>query len=115
MTPFNIALWGFVLLGIILLGFAAMVLWKIFTGAIDISALISEPKADPTNPNETAKGSLSRFQFLIFTFVIAGLYTILCIESGALIEIPDSVLLLLGISGGSFIISKGIGSQKPAP
>ena len=112
MTPFNIALWGFVLLGSILLGFAAIVLWKIFTGDIDISRLISEPSTDPTNPFETQKGSLSRFQFLIFTFVIAGLYTVLCIESGTLIEIPDSVLILLGISGGSFVISKGIGANK---
>lgn len=110
MTPSGISLWGFMLLGVILLGFAAIVLWKIFTGAIDISRLISEPSTDPANPNETQKGSLSRFQFLIFTFVIAGLYTILCIESGTLIEIPDSVLVLLGISGGSFIISKGIGA-----
>ena len=112
MTPFNIALWGFVLLGSIILGFAAMVLWKIFTGSIDINMLISEPKTDPKNEAEAPKGSLSRFQFLIFTFVIAGLYTILCIESGTLIEVPDSVLLLLGISGGSFVISKGIGANK---
>jgi len=112
MTPFNIALWGFILLGVIILGFATIVLWKIFTGTIDISALVSEP-ADPDSKDAKPKGSLSRFQFLIFTFVIAGLYTILCIESGTLIDIPDSVLLLLGISGGSFVISKQIGKSKP--
>ncbi len=112
MTPVNIALWGFILLGSIILGFAAIVLWKIGSGEIDITRLISEPATDPNNAGENQKGSLSRFQFLIFTFVIAGLYTILCIESGTLIEIPDSVLLLLGISGGSFLVSKGISANK---
>jgi hypothetical protein len=36
------------------------------------------------------------------------LYLTLCLEAGALIDIPNQVLGLLGISGGSYVISKGI-------
>ena len=59
-----------------------------------------------------AKASLSRFQFLIFTFVIAGLFLMLSIETGAFVDIPQNVLLLLGISGGSFLVSKGVGKGQ---
>ena len=40
----------------------AVILWLILTGRIDLTGLISEPKGE---------ASLSRFQFLVFTFVIA--------------------------------------------
>jgi hypothetical protein len=43
-----------------LLGVA--VLWRIVDGTIDLTALISEANGD---------ASMSRFQFLVFTFVIA--------------------------------------------
>jgi hypothetical protein len=43
-----------------LLGLA--IIWNIFTGKIDLARLISEPSGD---------ASMSRFQLLIFTFVIA--------------------------------------------
>lgn len=84
---------------ILVLGLAGVILLKIFSDKIDISQLIAE---------SDGKASLSRFQFLIFTFVIAGLYLLLCIESGTFIEIPASVLGLMGISGGSYVVSKGI-------
>jgi hypothetical protein len=58
------------------------------------------------------KASLSRFQFLIFTFVIAGLYLLLCIEAGTLIEIPGNVLALLGISGGTYVVSKTVSASE---
>jgi len=53
----------------------------------------------------------------VFTFVVAGLYLVLSLESGTFVDIPESVLLRLGISGGSYLVSKGIGgtpnSKKP--
>lgn len=87
---------------ILILGLAAVILIKIFTDRIDISQLLAEPDG---------KASLSRFQFLVFTFVIAGVYLLLCIESGTFVEIPASVLGLMGISSGSYVVSKGIGAN----
>ena len=80
--------------------FAVLVLWQIFTNKIDLGNLLSE--------TTDGKASLSRFQFLIFTFVVAGLYLTLCLETGSLIDVPNGVLILLGISGGGYVISKGI-------
>lgn len=85
--------------------FAAIVLFKF--SKMDLSALVSEGDA------ENRKASLSRFQFLLFTFVIAGVYLTLCLESGTFVEIPNGVLGLIGISGGSYVVSKGISGGKP--
>jgi len=83
-----------------LLGTAVLILYMIFKGRIDISQVLTEP--------DSTKASLSRFQFLLFTFVVVGLFLLLSIESGTFVNIPDSVLGLLGISAGSYAISKGI-------
>lgn len=117
MNAQNIAVWGFIVIAIILLGFAAIVLWKIFRNEISLVGLVAEPP-QPDSPKDASgnvktKASLSRFQFLIFTFVIAGLYLLLSIEAGTFVDIPNNVLALLGISGGSYLISKGVG--KPSP
>ena len=58
------------------------------------------------------KASLSRFQFLLFTFVVAGLYFLLCVEAGTLIEVPASVLGILGISASGYVLSKGVTASK---
>jgi hypothetical protein len=91
-----------VVMVVLILGIAALVLWKMFTGKIPLDFLIAEPGS------EGNKASLSRFQFLVFTFVVAGLFLLLSIESGTFVEIPTSVLGLLGISGGSYVLAKGI-------
>jgi hypothetical protein len=113
MTAQWISWWGFVVISIILLGFAALVLWKMFSDADALKGLISEP-AGPSDI-DGPKASLSRFQFLIFTFVIAGLYLLLCIEAGTLIEIPGNVLALLGISGGTYVVSKTVSASERKP
>ena len=84
------------------------IFFLIWTGKIDISRLISEPNGD---------ASMSRFQFLVFTFVI-GLSLLLVIvgKSGPPAfphEIPGGILALLGISGGSYVVSKGIQFSSP--
>ena len=98
----GIMYWAFVVL---VLAFAALVLWRLWN--VDMSGLIEE--------SDSSKASLSRFQFLLFTFVIAGLYVVFCLDTGDFIEIPGSVLALMGISGGSYVVSKGIskGSGEP--
>jgi len=113
MTAQSISWWGFVVISIILLGFAALVLWKTYKDPDALKGLLSEPPG----PNDVGepKASLSRFQFLIFTFVIAGLYLLLCIEAGTLIEIPGNVLALLGISGGTYVVSKTVSASENKP
>ncbi|HWA91910.1 MAG TPA: hypothetical protein VG889_17860 [Rhizomicrobium sp.] len=89
-----------IVLTIIVLGAAFLVFWLILRGRIDLSQVLTEP--------DSTKASLSRFQFLLFTFVIAGLFLLLSVEAGAFVNIPNSVLGLLGISAGSYAVSKGI-------
>lgn len=85
---------------VVIMGAAAVTLWLIATGNINIKNMLEEP--------DSQKASLSRFQFLIFTFVVAGLFLLLSIESGTFVTVPNSVLMLIGISAGSYVVSKGI-------
>jgi hypothetical protein len=111
MTAQTIAFWGFLIISIIILLFAFLVLWKIFTNEINLHDLLAEPPP-PGQTTGESKASLSRFQFLIFTFVIAGMFLMLSIEAGTFVEIPTNVLALLGISGGSYVVSKAIGKTN---
>ena len=86
------------------LGF--IVLWKIVDNTIKLDHLISE---------ENGQASLSRFQFLVFTFVIATGFILITVH-GDVIEfptVPQGVWALLGISGGSYVVAKGIQKSKP--
>jgi uncharacterized BrkB/YihY/UPF0761 family membrane protein len=89
-----------------LMGFLGLVIaYLILKGKIDLSKLISEPNGD---------ASLSRFQFLLFTFVIAMSLFLIVISKDPpqFPEIPVEILALLGISGGSYIVSKGIQTSR---
>jgi hypothetical protein len=97
---------GYLVCGLVgILG--VLVLWNIADGRIDLSRLISEPNGD---------ASLSRFQFLVFTFVIAlSLFlVIVSAERPSFPDIPGTVLSLLGISASSYLVSKGIQFSDPA-
>ena len=79
---------------------ATIILIKIVqgeSGGIDLKKLISEENGD---------ASLSRFQFLVFTFVIAMGLLVIILDSGQFPAIGSDVLGLLGISGGSYVASK---------
>lgn len=103
---------------VLFVGFLGIdILWALARGRIDLTFLLAE--AD-------GKASFSRFQFLIFTFVIAMCLLVLTLESGQFPEVSLDVLGLLGISGGSYVVSKGIqsgggsagrrsGSRPPPP
>ena len=110
MFPFDLAMLVAIVLSIIILGFGAVVLGMILTGQIDLSDILVE-----SNENGSKKASLSRLQFLMFSFVIAGLYLVICVESGTFVDVPPGVLILLGISGGSYVVSKGIGKGTKVP
>ena len=96
----------------VVLGFltlmGATIIYYIWTRKINLDRLISEPTGD---------ASMSRFQLLIFTFVIAASF-FLIVASGKTpsfpSDVPRGVLLLLGISSSSYLVSKGIQFSDPA-
>jgi hypothetical protein len=90
----------------IFIGFLALiVVVKVWKGDIDLNYLISD---------EQGYASLSRFQFLVFTFVVAmSLFYLIVIKSPPEYPVvPKEILALLGISGGSYVLSKGIQSSR---
>jgi hypothetical protein len=94
---------GYVVLVVIGLIGVALV-WKMWSGTIDLRLLVSE---------QDGTASMSRFQFLIFTFVIATSLLLLVIgsfgtDTAGFPKLDASILGLIGISGGSYVVSKGI-------
>ena len=90
--------------GWVIVGFmavlASVISYKMILGGpngIDLRYLISE---------ENGQASLSRFQFLVFTFVIAMGLLVLTLKGTGFPQIDSSVFGLLGISGGSYVASK---------
>ena len=105
--PWVGALAAWVALGFLgLIGVA--ILYYVFTGKINLSGLISEPTGD---------ASMSRFQLLVFTFVIAAsLFLIISSTTPSPQfpkDIPSGILMLLGISASSYLVSKGIQQTSP--
>jgi len=98
---------GWVLLAFIAL-IGAELIYLIARGkrnGIDLSHLVSEP---------TGEASMSRFQLLLFTIVIAlsVFYVTVAPESTGLPDIPSGVLALLGISASSYAVGKGLQTQR---
>jgi hypothetical protein len=69
-----------------------VIVWLIVVGRINLDRLISEPNGD---------ASLSRFQFLVFTFAMAMSLFLIIVSTKIFPSIPGEVLALLGISGYS--------------
>lgn len=102
--------------------FAFLVLWRIANGDINIDLLISE---------KSGEASMSRFQLLIFTFVIGLSFFLIVVSNANLVEnsktvgttqtpagpvlpdVPGGVLGLLGISASSYTVSKAIQANMP--
>lgn len=86
--------------GILLFLFGFLVLAGIASGKIDISLLLSESGGG---------ASMSRFQLLIFTFVVGLSLFMIVVSTGRFPStIPKEVLLLVGISATTYGVSKGI-------
>jgi hypothetical protein len=104
----NLALFMGWILAVLIAAFAVTIIGKMWKGQIDLKFLIAGDDGD---------ASLSRFQFLIFTFVIAlSLFLIIVNQTGGPAfpkEIPGGILALLGISGGSYVASKGVDASTP--
>ncbi len=106
---------GYVICGLVaVIGFA--VAWRIATGKIDISKILTEKDGSPGGA-----ASMARFQLLIFIFVIALSFFLVVISNIKIIqarpgdrelpglpEVPREVLALLGISASSYAVGKAI-------
>jgi len=98
--PLIVGIVGTAIIGAI----ALIVVIYMAIGKIDLSGIISD----------SADASLSRFQFLVFTFIIGLSYLLVTLvvassgQAAGLPEIPANVVVLLGVSGGSYVLSKGI-------
>jgi hypothetical protein len=91
-------------------GFGLTIIAYIWMGKINLSALLSEANG---------QASMSRFQLLIFTFVIAiSLFDLVeKVDASKLYAFPDipaGVLGLLGISAGTYVVGKGISNSQPS-
>lgn len=95
---------------VLVAAFALVIIWKIIlghkAGGIDLKFLLA---------GDDGNASLSRFQFLVFTFVIAlSLFLIILSKSPiGFPDVPGSILALLGISGGSYVVAKGVDANTP--
>ena len=84
----------------------ATLLYFIWTDKINLTTLLSEA-------NGTA--SMSRFQLLVFTLVVAISLFILVERGGfpqGFPDIPNGVLTLLGISASTYAVGKGISYSR---
>ena len=89
---------GYALLVLVFL-YGAIVLIKMATGTIDLRLLLAE---------DGGGASMSRFQLLIFTLVIALSFFLLVAKGGKFPDVSPEVLALLGISATTYGVSKGI-------
>lgn len=76
-----------------------IVLYKIAINKIDLEWLISE---------DNGHASMSRFQLLIFTFVIAISLVKLTEKNDTFPDVNSGILTLLGISASTYAVGKGI-------
>src|ERR1700722_3935472 len=88
------------LLACVFLGALALVLlFKIATDKIDLEWLVSE---------DNGHASISRFQLLIFSFVVAISLVKIVEEKKEFPKIDSSILTLLGISASTYAVGKSI-------
>src|SRR5258708_20027242 len=80
-----------------------MLLLKMWTNQIDLSTLLDEANGD---------ASISRFQLLIFSLVVAVGLFLFILKNMSLPEIPASILTLLGISASTYAAGKGISFSR---
>jgi len=94
---------------VLIAAFALAIIYKMVKGDINLMYLIAGGDGD---------ASLARFQFLVFTFVIAlGLFLIILSTNPPTFPtaIPGGILALLGISGGSYVTSKAVDANANKP
>jgi len=87
--------------------------------ALDNNAPAPPPpkkEAEPANAPETPPVSLSRLQAFMWTLVVMTIYFHRVVKDGAngIPPIPPELLMVMGISGATYLISKNIDATPPA-
>jgi len=81
-----------------------MLLQKMWKNEIDLSTLLKEANGD---------ASMSRFQLLVFSLVVAVGIFLYMLNNLKLPVIDQSILTLLGISASTYAAGKGISFSRP--
>ena len=81
-----------------------VLLIKIWRNEINLCSLLEEANG---------QASMSRFQLLIFTLVVAVGVFLAILHTMTLPNIPNSILTLLGISASTYAAGKGISFSRP--
>ncbi len=89
----------------LLVALVGTVLVHIWQGKIDLSKLLSEENGD---------ASMSRFQLLVFTFVIALGMVVGLVRTGDFPDLSEDHFILLGISAGSYLGAKVVQKAREA-
>jgi hypothetical protein len=88
------------------------------TSMVEDTVQLVKKYSDPPNPNEVLKQdlpfSVSKTQLLFWTFLVSIGFVFIWLNTDDLAAITTSTALLLGISGGTSVLSKLI-ENKPAP
>jgi hypothetical protein len=84
--------------------YGVVVLYEMINGDVDVALLIGESNGG---------ASMSRFQLLIFTFVIALGIIFLLAKDGEFPDLNANILALVGISASTYAVSKGIQASNP--
>jgi hypothetical protein len=102
---FVLSVCGYIICGFLGVLAATIIIW-IWREKMDLSNLLNEGNG---------QASMSRFQLLIFTFVIAISLFDLVEKSptASFPDIPQGVLTLLGISASTYAVGKGISYSQP--
>ena len=99
----------------VLIGWVLTIFISFLAIWIVVLVLRKEIKLEKLISEQNGDASFSRFQFLIFTFVISMSLFLIVISGDKPSfpkDIPPELLWLLGISGGSYVVSKGIQSSR---
>jgi hypothetical protein len=92
--------WAALVIVVFMAALAGTIIFRILQGperGIDLSKLLSEKDGD---------ASMSRFQLLVFTFVIAMGLLVSVLKTGQFPTLNAEILGLLGISAGSYVGAK---------
>jgi hypothetical protein len=81
-----------------------LLLWKMWTGHIKLDTILEEANGD---------ASVSRFQFLLFSLIVAVGVFLFIVDQLRLPDIPPSILVLIGISASTYAVGKGISYSRP--
>src|ERR1700761_2679733 len=83
---------------------STLLLWKMWTGHIKLDTILEEANGD---------ASVSRFQFLLFSLIVAVGIFLFIVDQLRLPDIPPSILVLVGISASTYAVGKGISYSRP--